>query len=534
MIDTINFKIHNLKKHIKIVEILDKRMLGQGYSKGVKAEEKEGFMGHATKLIYRRYSVDWKSGKMLEADYFHKLKSSHYELAYCLKESQDCILFNFSIPKLLYGTNVLQFIRHDFQTDYALRYGDYLRQALSDSYFDLIKFFNWWFQTEFTDLPISRYDVEITRLDFCYNQVFDSKAECFRYLHLLKKIKPPYLRETGDSQENYHTSLYYKNRQFSFKIYHKGAEYMRKDKTEHSRINYEENKEYFPREVLQDFADRILRYEITIRSSFMSRLFVQYIFRKDDPEWKELLADHNYLLRQGFWRKRKWSSEKQRYVRVGPKFGSHLDPDRGINHVLHPTFKRKMNYIRKIYSKKFNFFLDADNEFVRNHQPFMDEDLERKDAYFDNKALFSKLLFDRMAEAFVNKVNFFKVKFLGPYETLVKQMQQAKGDLDTVADLHTDIGVLKKVKKEINLTTLEIIFEKLQYLSWEDLVIQGFISKRTMYTYKKFLRETLGETNFSFEDKAYLTYDFDEYENFIHSKFDKLKHLFRFDFRNRF
>jgi hypothetical protein len=534
MIDTINFKIHNLKKHIKIVEILDKRMLGEGYSKGVSPIDKEDFEGRAVKILYRRYSVDWKTNKLIEGDYFHKLESSHYQLAYCIKESQDCILFNFSIPKLLYGTNVLQFVRHDFQLDYEERFGNYLKLALNDAYADLMKFFKWWFQYEFTDIPINFREVEITRIDFAYNQVFDSKSECFRYLHLLKKIKPPYLRETGDRQENYHTSIFYKNRQFSFKIYHKGTEYAAKDKTEHSRINHDMKREYFPREILQDFSDRILRYEITIRSSFMSRVYTQHLFRKDVPEWKELLADHNYLLRQGFWRKRVWSSEKNRFIRTGPKFGTALDPERGINHVLHPTFKKKMNYVRKVYSKKFDFFLEANNQFVRNHEPYMSDDLEQKDIYFDNKVLFSKLLFDRLADAFISKVNFFKLRFLGPYETLVKQLEDAKHQADIVADLHEDIGVLKKINKQINLTTLKIIFEKLEYLSWEELVLQGFISRRTMYNYKKFLRETLGEVNFAFEEKSYLTYDFESYDNFVREKFDYLRHLFKFDFRNRF
>ena len=64
---------------------------------------------------------------------------------------------------------------------------------------------------------------------------------------------------------DYATSLMYKTKRYSAKIYHKGREYERNDLKEHLRINKERGMQYFKTEQYQALADKMLRYELTYR-----------------------------------------------------------------------------------------------------------------------------------------------------------------------------------------------------------------------------------------------------------------------------
>lgn len=71
----------------------------------------------------------------------------------------------------------------------------------------------------------------------------------------------------------------YTTQRYSEKIYHKGSEYKKNDLKHHRRINNEKGVQIFNIEKIQDFADRILRYELTLRNEELNYLFKTNLFR---------------------------------------------------------------------------------------------------------------------------------------------------------------------------------------------------------------------------------------------------------------
>src|SRR6202008_68276 len=85
------------------------------------------------------------------------IASSHYSVSYQYNLANDYIDFNLSVPKALYGTNIIQFVKYYSQDS------DVIYKAL----LDFVKYFIDKYLIE----PVSLLDIELTRLDFCYNQL---------------------------------------------------------------------------------------------------------------------------------------------------------------------------------------------------------------------------------------------------------------------------------------------------------------------------------------------------------------------------
>jgi len=142
------------------------------------------------------------------------------------------------------------------------------------------------FQNEFTLHEIDLMDVEVNRIDVCFNQMFRTKDDALKYLEYQKRLKKKYAKDEEGTMREYATSLMYVTKNYSAKIYHKGTEYNKNDLKEHLKINKEKKREYFNVKKFQSFADRILRYELTIRNGYLNYLFKHNIFRKNCPFFK--------------------------------------------------------------------------------------------------------------------------------------------------------------------------------------------------------------------------------------------------------
>jgi hypothetical protein len=190
------------------------------------------------------------------------IPSSTYALTYKYNIVGDFIEFEFAIPKYLYGTNVIQFIRY-FSQDARAQY-DYLIAFIKS------------FIAKQTYEPISMRDISVRRVDFCYNQYFASRYDALKYLDNQKELLPKYARSTKNDFRNYETSLMYTTSRYSFKIYHKGTEFFKNDRKKLAEKN--PTGETIP--FLQDQADRMLRYEVTFRNSMFDYLFKEKAVHK--------------------------------------------------------------------------------------------------------------------------------------------------------------------------------------------------------------------------------------------------------------
>jgi len=285
MIDTIVLRFHDLRIHASLMRYLRDDYSGYTTSTAVVPREKLKDMDHLHHITTRE-KLDIlkmnKSGEFLVR--FQKNKklnnSHHYYLAYHIDTQKDYIEFNFSIPKYIFGTNILMFVNHFNNKNFAYHLNGEIKYNLKHAFPRLKGFIKHFVNAEFGELPIRWDFVEVNRIDLCYNQVFNSKDDALRYLEYQKQIKKKHAREDGDYLREYQTSIMYKTKRYSAKIYHKGTEYEKHDKREHRKINKEKGRNYFNIEGLQRFSDKILRYEITFRSSYLSYLFRQNIFRR--------------------------------------------------------------------------------------------------------------------------------------------------------------------------------------------------------------------------------------------------------------
>ena len=178
--------------------------------------------------------------------------------------------------------------------------------------------------------------IEVRRLDLCYNQFFETKTESFTYLGYMKQLVAKKQTFTSNITKIYDTSITYNLANGCyFKIYHKGSDYIKADGDykKHLRHNFdyieklskkpeylkifknkknqkllfkifecklqekplvihpkklEEINEFindmvkmFPIDVdfLKAEMDKVLRYEITLRSDFFRLKYKDQLFR---------------------------------------------------------------------------------------------------------------------------------------------------------------------------------------------------------------------------------------------------------------
>ncbi len=247
MIDNIVLRIHNLKKYSSTVNILHRNKKTA-----------------ATQIFTDTNMMNYLNEKPIHAVFYHNsdhlelvnhrnsitLPSSHYELAYVINFKADFIEFNFSIPKYRFGSNLFQFI-------------DYFSQMAEKQFGILMNFIQRW-KGNFID-DISDYDLEIVRVDFCYNQFFVSKHEALRYMELQEKAFEKKARGAGSFKKYGTETLMLVTDRYSFKVYYKGAEFRKNDYRKLAEKNY---KSYDLKKMVE-IADRTLRYECTFRSSYM-------------------------------------------------------------------------------------------------------------------------------------------------------------------------------------------------------------------------------------------------------------------------
>ena len=167
-----------------------------------------------SKQEIEKYNEPFKANDTLMIDYFraegigtHRLRyknmkklnnSGHYFLNAFINKERDFIELNFSIPKYYLGTNVLQFVNHHWDKNFTFYQNSSLKYNLSTAHARLFQFLKYFFKSEFPEEPtIDFRNVEVNRIDLCFNQVFLTKQYALEFLEYQKAIQSAYSCDSG-------------------------------------------------------------------------------------------------------------------------------------------------------------------------------------------------------------------------------------------------------------------------------------------------------------------------------------------------
>lgn len=227
--------------------------------------------------------------------------SSHYAVRSFVNKSRDCIVWEFSIPKYFYGTNIIQAVQNPLERDFifARDITDTLAYQRRNFFYRLIAYIEAFFKKEYAGIRIDYNCLEIIQIDLCFNQIFYNKRESLQYLNLQKQVKCRGERAGQDRFRDYETSIFFGCKAYKKVVYHKGAEYERNDRKKHEQINRKfkaaGRKAVFDVDFLQELADRTLRYEVSIRPDKMIYLFNEKCFRSGSESYQLMKELFNKL-----------------------------------------------------------------------------------------------------------------------------------------------------------------------------------------------------------------------------------------------
>lgn len=413
MIDTLVLRIHNIRKYRSVLKTLD-QFNNKGYTtQTAKVDGKEIQRLRDTGLHNTGEILDIlkmnRTGEFLVKTQYakHAGASSHYTFAWMANHTANFIEFNFSIPKYVYGSNVLMFIDHLGDRDFNFTECQQLQHNFDRAVPRLERFLSEFFKLEFPFTTFDFRDIEVNRIDVCFNQLFRTKQESLKYLGYQKRQKKKYSREDQKGMQDWETSLMYKTQRYSAKVYHKGTEYKKNDLKEHTKINKEKGKQYFKTEQYQAFADRILRYELTIRNMELNYLHKTHIFRKGCPHFKKYFKVYEEV-----------QNAIQKNDRISKKIGELPDEEKAAYKKEHPYIKIDPDH-RKVYkwvlnllNKRTVFRLAVDDEAKQYNKQMVVYDCS--DAHFCKKLL--ALCFEKL----VSFIKEYQIKELPEEEKIAK------------------------------------------------------------------------------------------------------------------
>ena len=408
--------------------------------------------------------------------------SSDYRTKFKISENSDSIEFELSIPKYFYNHNIAQFVpnidsKRYKDNPFSIRefYGqtDLLHQRL-------IEFIYTFFSDlanllDMPDLAFDIHNIEIKRLDFCYNQIFPSYEMVLDFLTQQRKFYKSRLRKDTIIQDDRETSFYYRHSVdgFYFKIYAKYDEFKNVDlpkilkqnkdyfyqnctSKNHDLIHkardvfkthfektfknnsgiiddlifkyystYLDTKEHqqfvndfetllpFKISFLIEQSKKVLRYEMSFTRKYMSTLYKREIFRKKCPNWKELHKSYNHIKRYDLLL---YQGRPQAAKDFKNKFLI-TDLDRRNYEVLDTSLHKKHEFYLvtdKKIQKHESFFVDAVNLLsVRNYKI-----KEIKEATL------SPQLFKVLISKFKDEIDFFQVKQFKDTKTVLEQIDE--------------------------------------------------------------------------------------------------------------
>ncbi len=495
MIDTVELRIHDLDKYQHIEQFLTKETV-HGKTRYLKFIGDTEFILKSRKIMLRETAYHDTAITRVENHYNkHFVPSSHYFIVYKIDPLKNFIHFNFSIPKLLYGTNIMQFVLDCFHPYFDRGKHNTIEQQINEFPKRFRKVIEYCFIEMFGLTGLVEFqDVEIRRLDFCYNQLFDSKQQALENLEAKMRFKFPKVKSTSNTMQMYNTSISYKSTTGKyFKIYHKGSEYASNDIKHHVRMVEGLNKQsnpvkYFKKQqeyhvfknsiggtvklpikpifnvtYLQELADKILRYEITYRPNDISVYFLNHIFRKKCRIWQNEYRNYRQLKRKQD--KGEQLTKQEKYI---------------------------FNKVQQYYNKTFSFRLDGTKEQLNwMRKTSIDADVKTELPITDT-------ILKLLAKKFFMYVKHYQIKHLpttAEFENRLKNHNE-KARRYKASKKKQDSWIFDCNDEEIaefQVPKMMMIFELLKNYSWDEIKQHKFFSRTTHYRYKKQF-ESLGIT----------------------------------------
>ncbi len=465
MVDTIVLRVHDLREHAELAKFINQYF--NGTSKNtiyLSPEESDNIRSSETMDAKTFIDYFWnsKTGGTHIVRYKSQEKinnSGHYYFHVFENIDMDYLEINLSIPKYLFGTNILMLCEHIWDKNFQFSVNSSLDYNLKRTYDLLSSFLHKFFEREFIFDGIVNYSkVEINRIDISFNQVFHDKEYALEYLNYQKRLRKKNLRSDSNSYRAYETSLMYISKRYSVKIYHKGTEYAKHDRKEHERINKLKGREYFDIEGLQQFADKMLRYEITFRDTMLSYLYNHKVFRKDCTIHKGRYEIY-----------KKVESQIHKNDIISDKINSFkLESPKNKYIENHPYIVIDKNDM--VIHKKISRFLNRNRQFLMKVGPEVtDFNSKTSSLPFDPRAFFSRELFKECARFFKSFLKDFHIKEK-PSECVVSDR----------IDEYNSKNYSKLPKNE-----MLKFYALLQNFSFEDIMKRKLYSKATFYRYKQ-------------------------------------------------
>lgn len=220
--------------------------------------------------LMRFRKEDLKTGKVQFEFHRANIELGSYErnVSIFSSENPKGFFVEFSLPKYQKGNNVEMIYPHE------------IPNIMENLYLELCKFMNY-------DLP--NFNLwRIYRLDICYNWIFKDESEAIRVIDFLKRIN--FARK---KKYVWDTSLMYKGSSYTAKFYAKGAEFLVHDYKELPM-----NRSV----ALQQWANRIVRFEVSIRKQQLKELFLNdKIYLKDIIDDSVMTENLKYYLDKVFF-----------------------------------------------------------------------------------------------------------------------------------------------------------------------------------------------------------------------------------------
>jgi hypothetical protein len=547
MNDTINFCLHDLKKHETILNSI--RIINNGY-RIFEGNQKGTSLNHD--IIINDISRKEKERFIYRTQY---VASSHYKIIITVdknKGDNGIINFNFSIPKYFYGHNIAQSTVNTNELDFQM-INFSLDDAINNGYNRLLRYIKTFFDNEFPACYVDYSNIELKRLDFCYNQIFRSKGDALEYLNLQKLVKKKHLRENSGYSNNYQTSIFYANDMYSVKIYHKGTEYSKNDVNEHERINRERKEIVFDVGYLQEFSDKILRYEITFRPSYISYIYNKYIFRKNSRQFLTWRTIHSRIKAiNDSWNSRKFfetdNRNKQLLLLVN-KYKDKIDKKTNLKffNFLHINYFKKDS--DKITDKMkihllLKFYKDVDILLNYRRRFYFDLNIkDRADNFIDNqnndlkfdtfkKVKYTNELYILMANKLKEFIFDMRVETRKPTEQYLSSIDKYNETVDLYRKQIKGLPSysITKSKSKLDKPKLGLILIALENSTIDNLQNRIGFSRATLSKYKKDLK-TIGYEKNSVSNIPFEVPDIDFKQYYIETSLNQYKFFINQFFR---
>ncbi len=399
MFDTVIIRQHDLKKNIVIKNMLEFEDLNS-YTQFIKLIKKNDLL--QKNIEAQKKLIKFGDGELKLSKHRNKyeLPSHHYGVAYHIDYEKDYIEYNFSIPKYLYGNNIAQVVKYSKAGFDFYKWSDFNNQysnAWSEFVSSVKFFFYQMFESVNPNARVDFSDIEICRVDLCFNQIFPNKEEAQNYIQYQKRLYKKYERKTTDKGQSYKSSFYYNLPGIFLKIYHKGNEYRKHDKSEHlirnailvESLEGVNELNLFDTDYLQSIADRIVRYEVEFKSAKLSEIYnkevlinrspvfalkykiYQKVKKETDDGEKLIECDEDGVVtwqvnkdEYAIYKKIKKDITKRRSFMLAPKFH---EGRRGEN-IVNPEYYRSGSIVGVFNEALFNECIKIFKRFVNHFQ----------------------------------------------------------------------------------------------------------------------------------------------------------------------